>query len=266
MKARRLHIEAKRTQFRLVPHPPDKARPVVADHSVPSSRDSSAQRPEPNRPIKSVNPSPPSHPRQLRPEELISQYASPQFVGQRGRKWNLANGQPRQKQPRANTVEPTPTDRPKPPETEVSVLSNLASEMKRMFELMPQMSVPRDRRKMSRSVQYENQPDLSNTQHRNRIVKQRLSSHNVHAGAAAVYQQHQSYETPTALSSQRSQYRRSRKGDSRRPSRAAASARAAGELPSLEKPQAIESLQRYFLDFHKKSRELLGKLERSVLG
>lgn len=257
MKARRLRVEAKKPQLKLVPHPPDKVRPIVGDHSVPSSRDSSAQRPEPVHSSKS--PSPPNPVRVLRPEDLISQYASPQFVVQRGRKWNLASGQPRQRQTRASTVEPGPAERKQ--EQDVAALSHLASEMKRMFELMPQLA-PRDRRKLSKSVQYENGPELSST-NRSRIVKQRLSNHNVHAEAVAVYQ-NQSFDTPTALSSQRAS-RRSRKGESRRHSRPAVSARAP-ELPAIEKPQALESLQRYFLDFHKKSRDLLGKLERSVLG
>lgn len=261
MKARRLRIEAKKPQLKLVPHPPDKVRPVVADHSVPSSRDSSAQRPESTRPSKSVQPSPPNPVRVLRPEDLINQYASPQFVVQRGRKWNLASGQPRQKQARANTVEPVPAER-KPQEQEVTALSHLATEMKRMFELMPQLAPPRDRRKLSKSVQYDDGQELNST-NRSRIVKPRLSSNNIHAEAVAVYQ-NQSYDTPTALSSQRAS-RRSRKGESRRHSRPTVSARAA-ELPALEKPQGLESLQRYFLDFHKKSRDLLGKLERSVLG
>jgi len=260
MKARRLRVEAKKTQLKLVPHPPDKVRPIVADHSVPSSRDSSAQRPEATHSSKSGNPSPPNPVRVLRPEDIISQYASPQFVVQRGRKWNLASGQPRQRPTRASTVEPVPVEK-KPQEQEVADLSHLASEMKRMFELMPQLA-PRDRRKLSKSVQYENGPELSVT-NRSRVVKQRLSSHNVHAEAVAVYQ-NQSFDTPTALSSQRAS-RRSRKGESRRNSRPAVSARAP-ELPAIEKPQALESLQRYFLDFHKKSRDLLGKLERSVLG
>lgn len=112
----------------LLPHPPDRLRPVVADHSFTPGRTAS-----------------------LRPESLQT---SGEDLSLQDVKLPMPEHQsPRHRGRRLHSVQPT--QRPLRAGEGLSELSTLAKEMKQLFECIPQLpSTKRTHRKMSKSMQY----------------------------------------------------------------------------------------------------------------
>jgi hypothetical protein len=181
----------------------------------------------------------------LQPVPPIESISKPRHSN-RGRK--LLSNQPRQRS--STTVV-------KESQEGIENLSNIASEMKKIFEIMPQISAVLNNSALNHSVERRPHSRASAGKHRTRKVTSRENSRIVKIEKSN--ESLNSFLEPI-----------SKKGTSR-PGSSVVTKRKAREISISSKRDSstkleLTYLKDYFVEFHKKSKNLLSELERKVLG
>ena len=219
----------------LTPHPPEKAKPVLADHCLANSRTVSMPQTDftPSHSAASdavtaiVQDDPMEESKQFTPHARVA----------RGRRLVASTVQPRQLKPTSSVEK----------ESEIASLSTLAQEMKQLFQCMPK--VPRKtHRKMSYSMEYAQGTTVKTPKRQSKAA-----SRSFFLEAAAVYQ-----DTPRST--------RTRRRSAAHRTVPQSTTRPAKSSDPVDYPTKVAKMEHFFLEFHKKSRDLLGQLERKVLG
>lgn len=181
----------------------------------------------------------------LQPVPPIETISKPRHSN-RGRK--LLSNQPRQRS--STTVA-------KESQEGIDNLSNIACEMKKIFEIMPQISAVLNNSTLNQSVERRSNSRASGGKHRTRKVTSRESSRFVKI--------EKSNESLNSFLEPISKKNTSRPGSSVVTKRKARDISISSKRESSTKLE-LTYLKDYFVEFHKKSKNLLSELERKVLG